>query len=455
MISHFSLDPSSHQRDFLSSTDTRLNVMSKSIFYISILTFIISWSFLALVEGEVQSLKTDKKYYFQTNKIVLSGTEVNDTGNQQVNLEITGPQGNYIDTFTTIPNTNGSFQIVLDTNTTKIKSELSQQGNYSAIAFIKTRSASIPVVFYYSPVPPIPPRPFTLYPNQIGVQNKSQNTVVSTVTHQQNQPASNTSFNKIPMISGKRTGLNDSTILQKPLTVTNATIESSQQKPLVSNSKSDQVNCSTLSSDQQYKCQQNQVYSQTAPEHVQQPGQQLQATNGNQIITPQSPPQDTTYYIKGGITAAVIIGMVVIIIYRETRTRDLNPSIVKETGSLYGVSYHPRTRDGVRIHASSCRHVANASQSGSTRWLAIRGYQAAKSQAESMSISQNTYWKNAQCCLDGIINKTLGGALFLTLFPFFGLLGGLIVKEYYPNLGKGLMYFGLMYGILVCIWWPR
>lgn len=123
----------------------------------------------------------------------------------------------------------------------------------------------------------------------------------------------------------------------------------------------------------------------------------------------------------------------------------------KKLGPLYGVSYHPHTGDSVKIHHSSCRHVRLASQRGQTRWNFVHGYQEAKSEAESIASSQGTYWKNAQCCLNGIIGRATGSALFLALFPFLGLLGSLIVREYHPTFGKGLMYFGLIYGILVVV----
>ena len=52
-----------------------------------------------------------------------------------------------------------------------------------------------------------------------------------------------------------------------------------------------------------------------------------------------------------------------------------------------------------------------------------------------------------------LLTETIGNALFLTLFPFMGLLGGLIVREYHPTFGKGLMYFGLIYGIIAVIFY--
>lgn len=123
----------------------------------------------------------------------------------------------------------------------------------------------------------------------------------------------------------------------------------------------------------------------------------------------------------------------------------------KKPGPLYGVSYHPHTGDSVKIHHGSCRHVKLASQRGQTRWNFVHGYQEAKSEAASIASSQGTYWKNAQCCLNGMISGATVSALFLALFPFLGLLGGLIVREYHPTFGKGLMYFGLIYGIFAVV----
>ncbi|MDE1818901.1 MAG: hypothetical protein KGI19_09915 [Thaumarchaeota archaeon] len=40
----------------------------------------------------------------------------------------------------------------------------------------------------------------------------------------------------------------------------------------------------------------------------------------------------------------------------------------------------------------------------------------------------------------------------IAFFPFLGILGGFIVREYYPTFAKGLMYFGLFYGVIDSIW---
>lgn len=125
----------------------------------------------------------------------------------------------------------------------------------------------------------------------------------------------------------------------------------------------------------------------------------------------------------------------------------------KDPGPLYGVSYHVRGSSSVKIHHNSCRHVHRASQEGSTKWYFIHGYRDARLQAETISSRQGTYWKHAQCCLNGIVNRSVSSALFLALFPFLGLLGNLIVREYYPTLGKGLKYFGLAYGVLATIFY--
>lgn len=122
----------------------------------------------------------------------------------------------------------------------------------------------------------------------------------------------------------------------------------------------------------------------------------------------------------------------------------------KKPGPLYGVTYHT-ARGSVKIHHNSCWHVHRASQEGSTKWYFIHGYQNARSQAEIISSTQRTYWKHAQCCLNGIINRSVGSAVFLALFPFLGLLSSLIVREYYPTFAKGLKYFGLIYGILATV----
>ena len=123
----------------------------------------------------------------------------------------------------------------------------------------------------------------------------------------------------------------------------------------------------------------------------------------------------------------------------------------RENYTPYGITYHISGRNEVKIHHNSCRFYRNASQSGSTKWVFRNGYQNAKQDAASIANRQSTYYKPAQCCLNGIINRSLSAALFISLFPFFGLLGNLIIRDYYPRLGLGLKYFGLVYGILVVI----
>ena len=123
----------------------------------------------------------------------------------------------------------------------------------------------------------------------------------------------------------------------------------------------------------------------------------------------------------------------------------------RESYTPYGITYHVSGRNEVKIHHNSCRFYRNASQSGSTKWVFRNGYQNAKQDAASIANRQSTYYKPAQCCLNGIINRSLSAALFISLFPFFGLLGNVIIRDYYPALGQGLKYFGLVYGILVII----
>lgn len=119
----------------------------------------------------------------------------------------------------------------------------------------------------------------------------------------------------------------------------------------------------------------------------------------------------------------------------------------------YGITYHVSGRNEVKIHHNSCRFYQNASQSGSTKWTFRNGYQNAKSDATSIANRQSTYYKHAQCCLNGIISRSLSAALFLSLFPFLGLLGNLIIRDYYPTLGTGLKYFGLVYGVIAIIFY--
>lgn len=125
----------------------------------------------------------------------------------------------------------------------------------------------------------------------------------------------------------------------------------------------------------------------------------------------------------------------------------------RNDGTPYGITYHISGRNEVKIHHNSCRFYRNASQSGTTKWIFRNGYQNAKSEAISIAHRQSTYYKHAQCCLNGIISRTLSASLFLSLFPFLGLLGNLIIRDYYPTLGKALKYFGLIYGIIAIIFY--
>lgn len=399
-------------------------------------------------DGEVQSLKADKTRYFQTDKIIFSGkVGVNDTSNQ-VNLEITGPQGNYIDTFTVIPQVNGSFQIILDTNNTKIKNEFSQSGNYSALAFVKTRSSSSPIVFGYSATPPIPDRNLLIHAGIIKSHNRTQVAEGQTKEILINQSMSTMSSNQNPSISSKSEMGNASLEIEGSSPITNVSKPIQQNKPVPN--PLGQPNCKSPESPQQNGCGPIATNSPVTNGNL-----QPSPTSSRQTTSSQNAQQETYNYIKGAASIAVISGITYMIIKLERRNQKQSQQKVKEGGPLFGVSYHPRTKDGVRIHARSCYHVAKATQSGSTRWLYINGYQNAKFQAESISASQGTYCKNAQCCLQGIIGRTMALAVLLALIPFFGLLGGLLVRDYSPSLGKGLMYFGLTYGILACIWLPH
>lgn len=124
----------------------------------------------------------------------------------------------------------------------------------------------------------------------------------------------------------------------------------------------------------------------------------------------------------------------------------------QELGEIYYIT-HNTSSGSVKIHHRSCWHVQRASYTSSTKWDSEYGYQNAKSHAEMMARRQRTYWKHAECCLNGIINRSVSSALFLALIPFLGLVSSLIVREYYPTFAKGLKYFGLAYGVLVTIFY--
>ena len=136
------------------------------------------------------------------------------------------------------------------------------------------------------------------------------------------------------------------------------------------------------------------------------------------------------------------------------KNKKLKPTkTIRIDSTPYGITYHVSGANSVKIHHNSCRFYRNASQSGSTKWVFQSGYQNAKSDAITIASRQSTYYKHAQCCLNGIINRSLSLAIFISFIPFFGLLGNLIIRDFYPTLGKGLKYFGLVYGSLAVIYY--
>ena len=281
-----------------------------------IITLVLSTMFFVSVQGEVQSLKTDKPSYVQTDKIVFFGTAyVNDTG-REINLQITGPHGNYIGTFTTTSGVNGSFQIILDTNIPKIQAEFAQSGTYSAIAFIQIRS-STPVIFDYSPIPPPPPRPLSLQPNHLSIQNTTNSTtdfqnkskvdtnkksiVNSQMNHSSNNILSNTQNN---------TSVNPNNLQQ----------ESNQQKQSVVNPPtSGPVDCNTLPSDQVYKCQQSQMYYDVTQKHIQEEQQRINQEQYQQEQQQIQEAEQSQAYSTVGIVIfiIIIIGIIVAIKRRK------------------------------------------------------------------------------------------------------------------------------------------
>lgn len=135
----------------------------------------------------------------------------------------------------------------------------------------------------------------------------------------------------------------------------------------------------------------------------------------------------------------------------DTKSKPTKPKRVDSTP--YGVTYHVSSGSGVKIHHNSCRFYSNASQAGSTKWVFKTGYQNARKEAQSIAYRQSNYWKHAQCCLNGIINRSVSFAILITFIPFLGLVANLIVRDFYPTLGRALKYFGLVYGFLAIIYY--
>jgi len=172
--------------------------------------------------------------------------------------------------------------------------------------------------------------------------------------------------------------------------------------------------------------------------------------------------QITLILMAVGIIAAIVVGIIFVLKKREKKQEIVIKSASETHAPVktpridstpYGITYHTSGRNEVKIHYNSCRFYRNASQSGSTKWVFLNGFQNAKSNAASIANQQSTYYKNAQCCLNGRINSILSTALFISLIPFLGLVGNLIVRDYYPTLGKGLKYFGLVYGAIAIIYY--
>lgn len=71
---------------------------------------------------------------------------------------------------------------------------------------------------------------------------------------------------------------------------------------------------------------------------------------------------------------------------------------IPDTCKPYAITYNTSYRDEVKIHANTCHHTQNASQSGSTKWT------YANSLKDAVSVARKLYpkygnWKFPRCCL--------------------------------------------------------
>lgn len=219
--------------------------------------------------GEVMSLHSDKSSYFKGEKIIFSGTaESTDSGNP-VYIEITGPQGSYVDTYNNQTNTDGSFQIIVDTNNTQIQSKFSSKGTYSAVAFIHTRTLSSSVKFDYTTEPQVFRPAFITQPqNTTHVSNQSVITPNIQSSINENKMEVTTNSSSTPTIISNP---------QKPVQNTESLQPTNQQQT----NQNSSGRCSNLSPADTKKCLDSYMYNVALPAYRAQQAQQTVCLHHN------------------------------------------------------------------------------------------------------------------------------------------------------------------------------
>lgn len=221
--------------------------------------------------GEVMSLHTDKLSYFKGEKIIFSGTiESADIG-KQVYVEITGPQGNYINTYDNQSDTNSSFQIVLDTNNTQIQSKFSTKGTYAAVAFIQTRSLSYAIKFDYSTEVPVSRPVFMTHLQNMTQSNLQKPTPTSNQISNLSNGQTSSNENKLEIVIKNQNSNTITNFNQKELAPNTKTQQPMPRQPTNPNSSD---KCQNLSGDQLQKCLDYQMWSVDVPAYQAQQAQQ-------------------------------------------------------------------------------------------------------------------------------------------------------------------------------------
>ncbi len=100
------------------------------------------------VYAEVTSLQTDRALYAIDMNVYFTGTVSKTDSQKVVNLEIHDPHGNLVLITGNASESDGTFQIIVNTND---PAQFSLAGTYNATAFVSGESAGVTVPFDFSP----------------------------------------------------------------------------------------------------------------------------------------------------------------------------------------------------------------------------------------------------------------------------------------------------------------
>jgi len=220
--------------------------------------------------GEVTSFHSDKLSYHKGEKIIFSGTTESSDIEKQVYVEITSPQGYYVNTYDNQAN-NGSFQIILDTNNTQIQSKFSSTGTYAAVAFIQTRSYSFAIKFDYSTETPVSRPVFMTHPQNITQSNLQKPSPMSNPISNSSNTQILSTTNKTDITTTKQNSNMTPNFNQQKITQTTETQQSASNQTTITDNSS---KCQNLSGDQLKKCLDYQMWNVNLPAYQAQQAKQ-------------------------------------------------------------------------------------------------------------------------------------------------------------------------------------